>query len=746
MKPTIKIDNVSMYYHDKNNVNIGISKISLTFYKGEFVAVTGESGSGKTSLLNVIGATLPYHEGEIYYDGEPSSHFDDEDRETFRRERIGYICQNYNLIDSYTLLQNVMASMIISGWSKKEAKVKALEYLDKVGLKPYANKKASKISSGQKQRLGIARALAKETDIILADEPTGNLDSENGRQIFEILKELAKDHLVIMVTHNIDEALPYVSRVIRISDGHVVLDETKEEVELKDANKPESSKVEYNKVAWSFANFNRAAKPRRSILLALFLLIVSVAIFVFMGNIIVNMDDTTTKIYDNSAFFNSSMRRLVVMKDDESAFEDEDIEKLKSLKYVTDVDKYDLVNDYNYYLPTDYYWHYSPKYYYDAEGNQLESPIEEHKDPMWITNNNYMRSVSCIRSEDIIEGVIPTGLKEIAVYEGTYKIGDKLQTEFAERNSWTNTDVYIEYELEVTCILKPNKFIDKTQVYFSEKLCKELIKNRNMDAITALQYRKFDYGKATKRSVYIFTDTYLAGDEIAIAHDFFIEGYREELTNGVELKINDIVAKLNVADYELQANLSFVKISDSYFDFYFGDTTSNQVSVYIEDYAYTDEVLASINNLDYQAFSSFRVSSTEYDQKILNARNVTIAVCSGSIIIIFLLTLFVLSAFLSLNQNDYLLLRFIGMNKKTMYWTNFFEMLPTTFVMYLIALAVTIVGSKLEIPFIHDIVKYMKWYQFILIFFVIVLIVWATTTRFNHKLQKKSIDFGGDNL
>ena len=101
IRPTVKLDNVSMYYHDKSSVNVGISKISLEFYKGEFVAVTGESGSGKTSLLNVIGASLGYHDGEVYYDGETSSHFDDEERETFRRERIGYVCQNYNLIDSY---------------------------------------------------------------------------------------------------------------------------------------------------------------------------------------------------------------------------------------------------------------------------------------------------------------------------------------------------------------------------------------------------------------------------------------------------------------------------------------------------------------------------------------------------------------------------------------------------------------------------------------------------------------------
>ena len=708
MTPTIKLDNVSMYYHDKNNVNIGISKISLEFYKGEFVCVTGESGSGKTSLLNVIGASIPYHEGEIYYDGESSSHFDDEDRETFRRERIGYICQNYNLIDSYTLLQNVMASMIITGWTKKEAKIKALEYLDKVGLKEYANKRASKISSGQKQRLGIARALAKETDIILADEPTGNLDYENGIQIIHILKELSKDHLVIMVTHNIDDALPYASRVVRISDGHVILDQTKEEVILKDATKPDIKNVEFNKVAWNFANFNRLAKPRRSILLALFLLIVSVSIFVFMGNIIVNMDDTTTKIYDNKAFLNNSLTRIVVTKDDGTPFSLNEIDKLKNIKYVTDVDYYDLVNDYNYYLPDDYYWTYHPKYYYDVNGIQLDSPIEEHKDPIWTSNKHYMRSDSCIKEENIIAGRLPKTINEIVVYEGTYELGDIIPIHFAERNNWTSQDAYIEYELKVVGILKQNRYIDKSQVYFSSLLCTELIYNRHREALTVLSYRYEVGGKENKRTVYVYTDDNYSGG-IGISHSFFGQEYQQVLPVGINLSLSDgRQYNFNVIDYNVQCTTNFVKISSEFHNRYFGNYSSKQVCVYISDYAYTDEVLSSINNLSYQAFSTYRASATVYDPATLNARNVTIAVCVGSIVIIFLLTLFVLSAFLSLNQNDYLLLRFIGMNKKTMYWTNFFEMLPTMIVMYLLGLVIAFIGFMFEIPFIHNIVKYMK--------------------------------------
>lgn len=737
--PTIELDNVSMYYHDKNSVNIGISKMSLKFYKGEFVAITGESGSGKTSLLNVIGASLGYHEGEVYYDGCQSSHFDEEDRETFRRERIGYICQNYNLIDSYTLLQNVVASMIISGWKIKDAKIKAMEYLDKVGLKEYAYKKASKISSGQKQRLGIARALAKETDIILADEPTGNLDSENSRQIVDLLKELSKDHLVIMVTHNVDEAIGKATRIIRISDGHVVLDETKNnDFEILPGSFSEKKELKHSKIAWSFSWFNRTAKPKRAILLSCFLLLVSIATFVLIGTIISNMDDTLTKIYDPSAFINKRTDRIVVMKDDKSALKQDDLDKINGVKYVVSTDKFDLVNDFNYYTEDDIRYNYYEIYDYTLEGVALEESREDHKEPIFVNNYKYMRSYTCINEDNLIAGTIPTKINEIVIYGDEDDLGKEIKIFLKQRKIW-NEEVYVSYDMKVSGVLKKEKYVSTSQIYFSEMLCQEMIFNSVSNFNQNLIYYTVNRaGKADSRRCYIFTD-YIGENNLVLSHDFFKGFTKKDFLYKCSINADNIASRIYevISVDELMHN-SVIKIDVSKHRSFFGTVRSNQATVYIEDYAYTDEVIDAINSMGFLAISSYRVSALEYDEELLASRNVTIVICAFAILVIFILTLFVLSSFLNLNQNDYLLLRFIGMNKKTMYLTNFFEMALTAIVMFIVALLITLFLNLFEISIINNIIKYMVWYQFVIIFIVVFLIVLATTHKFNTGLQKRS--------
>lgn len=183
----IKLVNVSKYYHDENSVVLGLSKVNLELNKGEFVAITGESGSGKSTLLNVISGIDSYEDGEMYINGEETSYYSKEDWELYRKEKIGFIFQNYNLIDSYTVLENVIAVKLVQGVSYKDAKKNAIEILNKVGLGNFLKHKASKLSGGQKQRLAIARALSKDTEIIVADEPTGNLDKQNGKEIIKTI-------------------------------------------------------------------------------------------------------------------------------------------------------------------------------------------------------------------------------------------------------------------------------------------------------------------------------------------------------------------------------------------------------------------------------------------------------------------------------------------------------------------------------------------------------------------------------
>ncbi|MCR5047405.1 MAG: ATP-binding cassette domain-containing protein [Saccharofermentans sp.] len=203
---------------------MGFSRVDLDLDIGEFVVITGESGSGKSTLLNVISGLDTYEEGEMFVCGEDTTAYGTDDYENYRKTYIGNVFQDYNLINSYTVYQNIEAVMLISGKKRKECKERVNELIEKVGLSDYRNTKVSKLSGGQKQRVAIARALAKNAPIIVADEPTGNLDSVSAEAVMETLSAVSKDKLVIVVTHNYEQAEPYATRRITMHDGTIIED------------------------------------------------------------------------------------------------------------------------------------------------------------------------------------------------------------------------------------------------------------------------------------------------------------------------------------------------------------------------------------------------------------------------------------------------------------------------------------------------------------------------------------------
>ncbi|MBO5463155.1 MAG: ABC transporter ATP-binding protein/permease [Clostridia bacterium] len=225
--------------------------IDINFRENEFVAVLGPSGCGKTTLLNIIGGLDRYTSGDLFINGKSTKSFEDSDWDTYRNHSIGFVFQSYNLIPHQTVLANVELALTLSGVSKKERKERAIEALKKVGLEQQIYKKPNQMSGGQMQRVAIARALINDPDILLADEPTGALDSETSVQIMDLLKEISKEKLIIMVTHNPDLANDYANRIIRCLDGEVVDDsnpyEPTEEDVLQQKEKVANAKVKGKK-------------------------------------------------------------------------------------------------------------------------------------------------------------------------------------------------------------------------------------------------------------------------------------------------------------------------------------------------------------------------------------------------------------------------------------------------------------------------------------------------------------------
>ena len=362
---------------------MGFSRIDLNLDIGEFVAITGESGSGKSTLLNVISGLDTYEEGEMFVCGEDTTAYGTEDYENYRKTYIGNIFQDFNLINSYSVYQNIEAVMLLSGKKKRECKERILELIDLVGLSEYRRTKVSRLSGGQKQRVAIARALAKDAPIIVADEPTGNLDSASAESVMETLSKVSGDKLVVIVTHNYEQAEPYVTRKLTLHDGKIIEDKkiraTGADVEelgygelpttlVMDeegahregrAARAEAAKRKGNRVVRTETQAPRKMRksselrlglrntfnlPAKFILLFIVYFFVSTAVLSQYATTINSLHEGEL-LGSNPYFINSSSDRIIVKKNDESQFTEDDFNKIAGTPNIREIVKNDLAVD-----------------------------------------------------------------------------------------------------------------------------------------------------------------------------------------------------------------------------------------------------------------------------------------------------------------------------------------------------------------------------------------------------------------
>ena len=248
----LHLKNITKNYLSGDNEVQALKGIDIEFRENEFVSILGQSGCGKTTLLNIIGGLDRYTSGDLIINGKSTKEFKDKDWDTYRNHSVGFVFQSYNLIPHQTVLANVELALTISGVGKAERKKKAIEALQKVGLGDQLNKKPNQMSGGQMQRVAIARALVNDPDILLADEPTGALDSKTSVQVMEILKEISKDRLIIMVTHNPELAKKYSSRIVKLLDGKIIDDSNPYKSSEEDVKKARNKKDKSGKASMKF--------------------------------------------------------------------------------------------------------------------------------------------------------------------------------------------------------------------------------------------------------------------------------------------------------------------------------------------------------------------------------------------------------------------------------------------------------------------------------------------------------------
>ena len=332
----LTLQDIGKIYVSEGNVTVGIRGVNLSFDRGEFVAVTGKSGSGKSTLLNVISGMDSYEEGELLIEGQTTSHYLQPEWEEYREKYISFIFQDYNIIESFTVLQNVeLALMHIE--DKNQRRQRAMELIRRVGLTSHIKHKGSKLSGGQKQRTVIARALAKDSPIILADEPTGNLDSATSKEIIELLQEVSKDKLVIVVTHNFEQVAQCATRHVRIFDGavesdHIIKNTAIAEESPSSAKKgkllktKEEKKAELKKQVKNGFTLGKTiftSKPRLSLFLCLLMIVGTMGIFLSTS-----MFGGAAEMFEPHYMFNHIDGRVVLAKQSGEVFTEDELKAL----------------------------------------------------------------------------------------------------------------------------------------------------------------------------------------------------------------------------------------------------------------------------------------------------------------------------------------------------------------------------------------------------------------------------------
>jgi putative ABC transport system permease protein len=762
----IKLQNISKYYYSETAVTQALQGINLEFRMGEFVAITGESGSGKSTLLRIISGMDTFDDGELYVDGQPTFQYDEDDWEEYRRTKIGFVFQDYSLIGHYTAKENIVSALLIMGVPEKEAGDKAIHYLERVGLSAQRDQRASKLSSGQKQRLSIARALAKDTDIIVADEPTGNLDSETGAQIVKLLRDLSQDHLVIMVTHNYEQVEKYVTRKVRLHDGSLILEvsenmDTEQKPEMSenvDNNEKTSAgkKSESNEerlrdhtIGRIFVRMNAVRQPEKIALFMGFFLAAAIVSFLFIGQLLMNADDIYTKEYSATSFARKDDKRISLRRKDQKFMTKKDIDRLTKMKHVVSVDQYDIVNDINYYFEEGK--DYRQEYGYNRMSTSDEGWMYDSQNVEYVKKDQYMRSSSCLKKSDLAKGSLPKKIDEVVLYDrGKYKVGDTITFFYTSDVLWSSTENYIQRKMKVSGLLK-NK--DK-QVYFSPEICTML-----QSTVTGGKVF-YEYAYNQKLGKYqgqatlwpIVGDIVKKDNELCVSGEYEAAVYRAEdndLTllgqSGLlhidqydkDMKTKDVKQIENVETGEKinGCGANFAEVSQNIYAKYYR-TDSRQASVYITSYAKMDHVLKALDKAGYEAVSTLRFGADKYDSDLVQERLRTIGIAVAILLVMMTAEILILRSIFKIQIKDQKILKFMGMSTKLIGKINYMEMRRYSITaIIVVAVVMNVVG--IFVPALRAMLYYYEWPGYLAYFMYNYVAAMVMVAAFNHLLKGK---------
>ena len=722
----LKLENVSKIYYTNGIVATGISKVNLELNIGEFVVITGESGSGKSTLLNVISGIDSYEEGEMYINGKETSHYTEKDFEEYRKKYIANIFQSFNLINSYTVYQNVELVLLLNGYKRKQIKKKVLDIIDKVGLTKFKNTKVSKLSGGQKQRVAIARAIVKDTPIIVADEPTGNLDTKSAYEIIELLKNVAKDKLVVIVTHNIEQVEKYATRIIKMHDGRMI-----QNTEIKNIN--EDSKITQasgknitipNQYRLGIRNtFNIFSK---FILLFIVFTFMSVA-FLSEYSAFKLVEHSTEESSGYSANLRDiSKERILINKQNREPFTEDDYNKIKQLSNIDYIVEDDISLDTEFILRNDTLNTYG--YIKDI--------------------NNFKGNIDIGRMPENDDEIILKANKDD--YTITQMLDETLNSEFSLQKSYREGDTIKTVKIVGIQYNENNTIYDRTFYVSNEvkKVVRSYVHNQYSDMKTLLNDKYVQYNIETSENVepgtaivnddlkYQFKNNKIINQNINISVSNI---YYED---NIDLTITKTFTKSNLkkltgyTDYSYYQNAIIIN-PDDYNSLY--DKPSYQSSVYVKDASIIDQTMSELENLGLKPkkATDFKV---EYENESQIVKIFKVVVTIFVIIVVFFISYLIISIILKSRNIYYTTLRMLGATSKSTRKILNIELFINSTLSYLMVLTFGYLVKQdiIKIEFIANLIKYITLNECILMYLILFVVTQLIARKFAKKIFKSS--------
>lgn len=706
----IKLKDVSKYYYNKGLITSGITKINAEFNIGEFIVITGESGSGKSTLLNVISGLDTYEDGEMYIDGKETSHYGDEDFEEYRKEYISNIFQNFNLVGSYTVYQNIELVMLINGYTKKEARPKILKLINEVELTRYKNTRVSKLSGGQKQRVAIARALAKNTPIIIADEPTGNLDKRAAESVLKTLALTAKDKLVIVVTHNYEQVEKYATRKITMFDGKILEDKiiTKTDEVKTDGNLESKKMKPISKLRLGVRNtFNIV--PKFLLLLAVFLFMFA-AITTEMAGLRENKYEEE-RVGNNSYLQNKDTSRIIINKSDKSPFTDEDYQKIEALGNISRIQKDDYLEDLSASLYSDYYYISGSVIKRTSQKLDLGRNIENDNevviqmnkenntigDPEKILNKEFMYNYQDNTTKLKVVGII---FNDDLDYESIIEVSDNMINEFILNYVISRTTQTLTVNgADTYCNLFYIDSVNDSSIYVNENL------NNNSYPIKMVSLS--------------LSNTYV-NKVFDLKVEHVLNKYNSKRLTGYSYEENTCYLSKNLIRNTL--------ISDKY-----------QTSVFVKDEVKINDTINDLMNLGYSTYAvkDMLINESATMTYIYNIINLVLMIII--LVAMFFISYLIIKLILKSRKNYYTIIRILGGSKKnckSILKIELYTILNIAFII-LTLLVYMIVNGMIDIS-LRSSLKLLNIKDYVLIYILIFALTYLISVRFGRFIFKES--------